>query len=101
MQGKEDVMQWNSILGMALMGGGVCCLSWLTFRLGQALWFRLGLKAALKPERFFIMANQPDYENPVFQPVPDGQERLATQPERDDINEKIERAQLPSTVNNN
>ena len=25
-------------------------------------------------------------------PVPDGQERLATQPERDDVNERIERS---------
>jgi hypothetical protein len=31
-------------------------------------------------------------EKPDGVPVPDGQERLATQPERDDVNERIERA---------
>jgi len=35
------------------------------------------------------MTNQPESETPDSLPVPDGQERLATQNERDYINEKI------------
>jgi hypothetical protein len=36
------------------------------------------------------MTNQPENEKLVDLPVPDGQERLATQPERDDVNGRIE-----------
>ena len=36
------------------------------------------------------MTNQVESEMPDSLPVPDGQERLATQPERDDVNGKIE-----------
>jgi hypothetical protein len=86
------------MLEITVMGGGVFMVCWLSFRLGVSVLNRLGIRAALRPERFFVMASQADYENPVFQPVPDGQERLATQSERDDINEEIERAQLTSPV---
>ncbi|HEX5734884.1 MAG TPA: hypothetical protein VF131_18785 [Blastocatellia bacterium] len=36
------------------------------------------------------MNKRPFDEQPENLPVPDGQERLATQAERDDVNEKIE-----------
>lgn len=93
-------MQLSSVLEIAVMGTGVFFTFWLTLRVGRALLNRLGIRTSLKPEPFFVMASQADHENPVFQPVPDGQERLATQPERDDINEKIERAHSTSTVRN-
>jgi hypothetical protein len=36
------------------------------------------------------MINQTENEKAADLPVVDGQERLATQPERDDVNERIE-----------
>jgi hypothetical protein len=88
------------MLEITVVGGGVFLGCWLIFRLGVSLLNWTGIKAALKPEYFFVMASQADYENPDFQPVPDGQERLATQSERADINEKIERAQVIPPVKN-
>ena len=41
--------------------------------------------------------HQPSSEQPDSQPVPDGQERLATQAERDDVNETIDGVH-PSTI---
>jgi hypothetical protein len=93
-------MQGNPMFQMVIVGGGTLFIFWLTFRVGRVVWNRPGMQTALTAKPFFIMSNQPDQESSSFKPVPDGQERLATQPERDDINEKIERAHIPSTVSN-
>ena len=93
-------MQGSNVLDMIIAGVGIFFICWLTFRVGRAILNRLGIKVFLKPEPLFVMANQPDHDNPGFQPVPDGQERLATQLERDDINERLERDQPASAVSN-
>ena len=41
------------------------------------------------------MSKQPLDEQPDKLPVPAGQERLATQAERDDVNERVEGAIVP------
>ncbi len=89
-------MQWSSILQMTIIGGGLFIV-WSTFRMRRTLVNYLGMKAWLRPAPLFVMAGQAEPENAISQPVPDGQERLATQIERDDINEKIAREQLTST----
>ena len=43
------------------------------------------------------MKNQPSDRNPSDQPIPDGEERLATQAERDDVNKTIEGRDPSST----
>ena len=65
-------------------------------------FFLLLRTADLLPERFSIAreestdiagtTGQGSDEEVVNLPIPDGQERLATQSERDDVNQKIERA---------
>jgi hypothetical protein len=51
---------------------------------------RLWYEAPLESEFIYVMNNQTLEEQHEYQSVPAGQERLATQAERDDVNEKIE-----------
>lgn len=51
---------------------------------------RLWYEAPLESEFIYAMNNQTLEEQHEYQSVPAGQERLATQAERDDVNEKIE-----------
>jgi hypothetical protein len=91
-------MQGRNLLEVITLGGGVIFIFWLIFRAARALLKRIGISTLRKPEYFFVMAVEADDKNPAIQLVPDGQERLATQPERDDINEKIARTHLISPV---
>jgi hypothetical protein len=51
---------------------------------------RLWYEAPLESKLIYVMNNQILEKQHEYQSVPAGQERLATQAERDDVNEKIE-----------
>ena len=84
-------MDWSGTLGIIIAGvAGLFAIS-LMFWIGHALLKQLEADTPQEP-LIHSMVNQPAHEDPDCLPVPDGEERLATQSERDDVNERIERS---------
>lgn len=88
-------MDWNGAAGFVIAGAaGLFAIS-LMFWSGHVLLAGLGNDAL--PESMLAQhpVEQPAHEGLIYSPVLAGQERLATQPERDDVNGTIKG--LPST----
>lgn len=85
-------MDWSGGLAVVIAGvAGLLIVSFLYWS-GHAFLNWLGDETLPKSELLHSPTDQPALEQAVYLSVPAGQERLATQIERDDVNGRIERS---------
>jgi hypothetical protein len=84
-------MEWSGWLAVVIAGVAGLLIISLLYWSGHALLNRLGDVTPPKSAILQSPADRPSAEQPAYISVPAGQERLATQAERDDVNDRIER----------
>lgn len=85
-------MEWGGWLAVVIAGVAGLLIISLLYWSGHALLNLLGDVTPPKSVLFQTTADRPSAEQPAYLSVPAGQERLATQAERDDVNGTIERS---------
>lgn len=85
-------MDWNGAIAVVIAGAaGLLAIS-LIYRGGHALLNWLGDETVREAEILHSTTDQPSREQAAPFSVPYGQERLATQAERDDVDGRIARS---------